>query len=114
MANFQKQVLASLAVLTEKVDAVALSANTAVLRAEAAVEASKTASDVVTAKVDALDSRLFNGSGVIVTLQDRIKTIEDDSKETARWNNIHRVASYAMVPIYGLAHALGIRMGVKF
>lgn len=74
----------------------------------------KSVGAATTAKVDALDTRLFNGgTGVIHNLQQDIQEIIDERQEEQRWNRLHNILHYSIAPILVFAHALARKLGVN-
>lgn len=64
-------------------------------------------------KITALDDRLFNGSGVIATIEKDITEIKDDRKDDEKWERIHNVLHYSIGPALVGIHATLRRLGVN-
>lgn len=62
------------------------------------------------ASLTALDARLFNGVGIVPTLQAEINELKDDAKKELWWDRAKLAIGPLAVALHIAAHKLGLKV----
>jgi hypothetical protein len=73
----------------------------------------KTTAVSTNATVVALDKRLFNGSGVIPTMQAAIDELKEENRDDSRWDKAKDLLQLTLAPVLVGLHILAHKLGFK-